>query len=69
MTGIVVMRLQEKQFLKCLEPAEMMKVYSVRENAGRNLESSHEEYGQVLDIEYIRADNQFHVLRKHLKPR
>lgn len=47
--------------LRCLEPTETIKVYSVRENTATRL---HEEYDQVLDIEYIRTDIQFHVLRK-----
>ena len=50
--------------LRCLETAEMIKVYNVRENAAAIWTRLHEEYGQVLDIEYIRADNQLHALRK-----
>ena len=50
--------------LRCLEPAEMIKVYSVKDSATAIWTRLYEEYGQVLDIEYIRADNQFHVLRK-----
>lgn len=43
----------------------MIEVYNVRENAATRL---HEEYDQVLDIEYIRTDIQFHVLRKEETP-
>src|SRR5437667_10889876 len=56
--------LAREALLKSLELAEMMKVYSVRESAATIWTCLHEEYGQVLDIEYIRADNQFHALRK-----
>src|SRR5437762_8511977 len=50
--------------LKCLEPAEMIKVYSVRENAVTIWTCLYKEYGHILDIEYIRVDTQFHILRK-----
>ena len=56
--------LAREALLKSLESAEMMKVYSVKESAAAIWTRLHEEYGQVLDIEYIRADTQFHVLRK-----
>ena len=50
--------------LKCLNSADLMKVYSVREIASAIWTWLHEEYGQILDLEYIRADNEYHMLRK-----
>ena len=41
-----------------------MKVYSVRESASAIWTRLHEEYGQILDLEYIRASNEYHILRK-----
>ena len=41
-----------------------MKVYSVRESAAGIWTRLHEEYGQILDLEYIRANNEYHILRK-----
>src|SRR5438552_13352412 len=49
---------------ECSEPAEMIKVYSVRENAVTIWTCLYKEYGHILDIEYIQADTQFHILRK-----
>ena len=50
--------------LKCLNSADLMKVYSVRESAAGIWTRLHEEYGQILDLEYIRANNEYHILRK-----
>ena len=50
--------------LKCLDPADLIKVYSVRESAAGIWTRLYEEYGQVLDLEYMRADNEYHLLRK-----
>src|SRR5437773_7751171 len=41
--------------LKCLNSADFMKVYSVRESASAIWIRLHEEYGQILNLEYIRA--------------
>ena len=56
--------LAREALLKALDSGELMKVYPVRESAPAIWTRLHEEYGHVLDIEYIRADNQFHALRK-----
>src|SRR5205814_6196626 len=50
--------------LKCLNSADLMKVYSVRESAAGIWTRLHEEYGQILDLEYIRASNEYHIRRK-----
>src|SRR5437667_10599273 len=50
--------------LKCLNSADLMKVYSVRESASAIWTRLHEEYGQILDLEYIRAEYKDHMLRK-----
>ena len=50
--------------LKCLNSADLMKVYSVRESASAIWTQLHEEYSQILDLEYIRVDNEYHLLRK-----
>ena len=41
-----------------------MKVYSVRESASAIWTRLHEEYGQVLNLEYMRANNEYYMLRK-----
>src|SRR5436309_13767510 len=50
--------------LKCLNSADLMKVYSVRESASAIWTRLHEEYGQVLNLEYMRANNEYYMLRK-----
>src|SRR5437667_11077876 len=50
--------------LKCLNSADLMKVYSVRESASAIWTRLHEEYSQVLNLEYMRANNEYHMLRK-----
>ena len=56
--------LAREALLKTLDSVELMKVYPVRESAVAIWTCLYDEYGQVLDIKYIHADNQFHALRK-----
>ena len=48
----------------CLNSANLIKVYSVGESAAGIWTRLHEEYGQVLNLEYMRANNEYHILCK-----
>ena len=56
--------LAREALLKCLESAELLKVSTVQDSAPEIWNRLKEEYGQVLDIEYIRADYALHALKK-----
>ena len=59
--------LAKEALLKALEPTELLKIVAVQDNASAIWSRLREEYGQVLDIEYIRADYELHILRKDEK--
>ena len=50
--------------LKCLNSADLMKVYLVRESAVGIWTQLNEEYDQILNLEYIQANNEYHILHK-----
>ena len=57
--------LAREALLKSLEPAELIKIYGVRQDVCAIWTRLHDEYGQVLDIEYIRAATNFtHFVKK-----
>src|SRR5216117_1432892 len=53
-----------RRLLKCLNSADLMKVYLVRESSSAIWTRPHEEYGQGLNLEYMRANNEYRMLQK-----
>ena len=56
--------LAREALLKCLDCSELIRVVDVEESAPAIWNRLREEFGHVLDIEYVRADAEFHTLKK-----
>src|SRR6266496_2077909 len=59
--------LAKEALLKVLEPTELLKIVGVQDSASAIWNLLRDEYGQVLNIKYIRADYELHILRKDEK--